>query len=99
MKFESIVGLFVTNDEMYSEYRRRMTPLLESYDGGFRYDFCVAKVLINESGDPINRVFAIYFGDRERMDRFFADPDYLRVKEKYFSPSVESVTIISAYEN
>jgi len=98
MKYENIVGLFVTDDEMYSGYRQQMTPLLESYGGGFRYDFRVAQTLINESGDPINRVFAIYFGDKKQMDCFFADPDYLRMKETFFIPSVQSVTIISEYE-
>ena len=33
-----------------------------------------------------------------KKNNFFSDPDYLLVKEKYFSPSVGSATIISSYE-
>jgi uncharacterized protein (DUF1330 family) len=68
-----VMGLQVKNDDLYTKYREAMAPFLKLYGGGFRYDFKIAEVLKNEEGRPINRVFAIYFGDKEKMDQFFAD--------------------------
>ena len=39
MKHETIVGLLVTDDELYATYREKMTPTLESYGGVCRYNF------------------------------------------------------------
>jgi len=97
MSYEILVSLQVNNDEVYAQYREAMQPLLERAEGGIRYDFKVAEVLKNEEKRPINRVFAIYFGDREKMGAFFSDPNYLAIKRKYFEASVEAFTIISEY--
>ena len=59
-----VVGLQVTDDDVYTQYREAMKPLLEQAEGGFRYDFKVSEVLKSEEGLPVNRVFAIYFGQR-----------------------------------
>ena len=61
MPYEIIVGLNVTDDELYQKYREEMTPILKNYGGGFRYDFLIEKVLKTDSESKINRVFAIYF--------------------------------------
>ncbi len=98
MAHEMIVGLEVTDRKKYQEYRAAMTPILETYEGGFRYDFWVDEVLKNESGKKINRVFAIYCRDKTSMDAFFAHPDYLVAKKKFFESSVGDVTIISQYD-
>lgn len=97
MSYEMIVGLQVKDDKVYSEYRKAMTPLLESYGGGFRYDFKVSEVLKNEEERPINRVFAIYFGSKENSESFFTNEEYLSIKSKFFEASVEATTIISEY--
>jgi uncharacterized protein (DUF1330 family) len=70
---EMLVGLYVTNDSDYSKYREGMTPILQSMAGGFGYDFKIAEVLKNESGNKINRVFTIYFPNEEKMNSFFSD--------------------------
>ena len=57
MSFEMIVGLFVTDQEKYAQYRAEMTPLLEAAGGGFRYDFEVSRTLKAEAGGEINRLF------------------------------------------
>ncbi len=98
MSYEMMVGLQVANDDVYTEYRNAMKPLLEKAEGGFRYDFKVSDVLKNEEGRPINRVFAIYFGDKEKSDNFFSAPEYLEIKNQFFEASVEATTIISEYE-
>ena len=98
MAHENIVGLQVTNGELYDTYRRKMTPILESYGGGFRYDFHVSEVLKNESGDPMNRVFAIFFESKNQMKAFFEDPDYVAIREEFFVPAVECVNVISEYD-
>lgn len=97
MTYEMLVGLQVKDDTNYTNYRQAMTPILESFGGGFRYDFKIAETLKNESGNPINRVFAIYFKDKNSMESFFKDPNYLKVKSEFFEISVVSTTIISQY--
>jgi uncharacterized protein (DUF1330 family) len=98
MTYELMVGLHVTDDSLYHEYRAAMAPLLAAHGGGFRYDFTIAAVLKSASEHPINRVFAIYFGGKEHMDRFFAHPDYLAIKAKFFARSVAGTTIFGGYE-
>ncbi len=98
MVHEMIVGLTVSDDAVYARYRAAMAPLLAEHGGGFRFDFTVAQVLRSEADHPINRVFAIYFADRARMDAFFAHPDYLAMKARFFAPSVQGTTIIAAYD-
>lgn len=98
MSYEMIVGLHVTDEGIYADYREAMRPLLEKVNGGFRYDFRVSEVLKNESGQPINRVFAIYFDSKDKMDAFFGDTEYLEIKKVYFESSVSATTIISEYE-
>lgn len=98
MAYEMLVGLNVLDDQMYQEYRKAMKPILASYGGGFGYDFKVSEVLLPESGHDINRVFTIYFRDRDAMDGFFSTPEYLKAKAQYFEESVGSTTIIARYE-
>jgi hypothetical protein len=40
----------------------------------------------------------LYFQDSQAMNEFFANPEYLKVKQQYFQQSVGSSTIISSYE-
>lgn len=98
MAHELVVGLTVTDDATYAQYRAAMAPLLAAHGGGFSYDFTIAKALKSASTHPINRVFAIYFEDRARKDAFFANPDYLAIKARYFERSVAGTTIIGAYD-
>lgn len=98
ISYETVVALNVIDDALYTEYRKAMTPILKKFEGGFRYDFKVQETLINESGNPINRVFLIFFKNQERKDSFFSDPEYLKVREKYFNPSVGSTTVLSEYD-
>lgn len=98
MTYEMVVGLTVTDDDAYTQYRAAMAPLLAAHGGGFRYDFTVQKVLQSASAHPINRVFAIYFGSRERMDAFFANPEYQAIKTRWFAGAVAGTTILGGYE-
>jgi len=45
MPYERIVGLEVTDQDGYTQYRTEMAPLLDAAGGEFRYDFGVARVL------------------------------------------------------
>jgi len=98
MSYELIVGLQITDEKSYSDYRAAMRPLLQKVGGGLRYDFEVSKVLKNDEGRPINRLFAIYFESKVKMEEFFNDSEYLAIKRKFFESSVAATTIISAYE-
>ena len=98
MTYELVVGLTVTDDALYTQYREAMAPLLEAHGGGFRYDFTVQKVLKSASEHPINRVFAIYFASRPAMDAFFGHPEYQAIKAQYFARAVGGTTILGGYE-
>lgn len=98
MTYERIMGLQVTDDKAYSEYRKGMLPILESYGGCFGYDFVVSEVLKSKGNDPINRVFTIDFPSEDAMKSFFSDPSYLDVKKEFFERSVGAVTVISLHE-
>ena len=97
MGVERLVGVQVTDNEAYDLYRKEMYPILQSYGGDFGYDFRISEVLKADNDYPINRVFTIRFKDEETLEKFFSDPAYLKVKEEYFTPSVESVTQIAKY--
>jgi len=98
MSHEILVGLDIINDDEYKNYREAMTPLLITYGGGFAYDFKVSEVLKSETNEKINRIFTIHFPNTKKMEAFFSNTEYLLIKEKYFSNSVASTTIISSYE-
>jgi uncharacterized protein (DUF1330 family) len=95
---EILVALNVIDDQKYQEYRKSMMPILKDHGGGFNYDFRVSDVLISQTEHDINRVFTIYFPDKERSEQFFSNPDYLEVRKTYFDKSVKSSVIISEYE-
>jgi len=95
--FERIMGLDVIDHNLYQQYRQHMTPILATYGGRFGYDFSVSEVLLSKTNNNINRVFTIEFPDRETMDRFFADQEYLKIKAKYLDPSIASKTVIAMH--
>lgn len=96
--YEMLVGLEITNDEIYEEYRDHMKPILIKYKGGFRVDFKLDRILLNDSeNQKLNRLFIIYFESKTYMEDFFANSDYLKVKKKFFDDSVGEIEIISEY--
>lgn len=97
MAYERLLGIFVTDEAAYQKYRDGMLPILSSYGGNFGYDLRVSEVLKAENDARINRVFTIYFPDKETSDNFFADERYVAVRTQYFEPSVSDVTIIATY--
>jgi uncharacterized protein (DUF1330 family) len=70
MAIETLVGLYVTDDDLYQKYREGMLPILQTYGGGFGYDFKVSEVLKSEVEEPINRVFTIFFENEDAMNTF-----------------------------
>lgn len=95
--FEMLVGLEVSDNEVYAQYRAAMKPILTRYGGSFGYDFVVSDVLLSEVDVPINRVFTIRFPTQSTADEFFSNQDYQGVKSQYFVKSVSNMTIISSY--
>ena len=96
-RFELLIGLHVTDDQMYNQYRAGMTPILESYKGTFRYDFRVSEMLKGQASDPFNRVFLISFPDESARDHFFADEEYKSVRAAFFDHAVKSFATIASY--
>lgn len=98
MPYEMLVGLEVTDDDRYQQYRDAMGPILAEHGGGFRYDFSVAEVLRSASDHAINRVFTIHFADRAAKERFFAHPAYVQAKAAFFESSTGGLTVIAEYD-
>ena len=98
MVYEMLVGLHVTDDEIYQAYRERMTPILLECGGGFGYDFKISEVLKSQTDKEINRVFTIYFPDKEAMQQFFSAESYKAIKAQFFESSVASTTLIAEYK-
>jgi len=96
--FEYLVGLQVTDEASYREYRKAMLPILTGHGGGFGYDFMVSDVLINPTENPINRVFTIHFPDEATSKAFFGNADYLKAKAQHFNHAVACTTIIAQYK-
>jgi uncharacterized protein (DUF1330 family) len=97
MSYELVVGLQVDDAETYRRYRAEMKPLLDSAGGAFRYDFEIARTLVNGSQHEINRVFVLAFPNAETKARFFADPSYRAIRSRLYEGSVGGTTIIAEY--
>jgi uncharacterized protein (DUF1330 family) len=69
-----------------------------SRGGAFRYDFRIAQTLRSETPAAINRVSLLAFPSHEAKTAFFADPNYLAVRERHFKPSVRAATVIAEFE-
>jgi len=93
------MGIYVTNEEEYANYRKGMMPILHTYGGSFGYDFKVSEVLKSKEDGPINRVFTIEFPNQETMEKFFSDPNYLVVKKAHLDCSISSRTVIAMFES
>jgi uncharacterized protein (DUF1330 family) len=98
MSYERLVGLDIADEGAYSSYREGMLPILQRYGGSFRYDFRIEETLRSETTAAINRVFLLAFPSLEAKAAFFADPDYLAVRERHFKPSVRAATVIAEFE-
>ena len=98
MAYERCVGLQVVDEALYGQYRQAMLPILTRFGGRFRYDFKIHETLKSETAAPINRVFVIAFESKADNDAFFKDPDYLKVRETFYKPSVAQATTLAAYE-
>lgn len=97
MAFEIHVGVRVDDEAKYQAYRDGMYPILQKYQGDFVFDFSVDKLLKSPLEEEVNRVFIIRFEDQAQKDSFFADPDYVAVKDEYFAPSVGYSAILRSY--
>lgn len=97
MGIELLVGLELSDTELYAEYRRNMTPLVLQHQGDFGYDFVVQQTL-KPAGTAINRVFTIHFASEQLMESFFNHPEYLQIKARFFEKSVATTHILARYE-
>ncbi len=98
MMHEMVVALEVSDPAVYAQYRAAMRPLLEAAGGGFRYDFEIARTLKSAAPHAVTRLFTIHFRDRAAREAFFADPEYRRIKARFFEASVRGTTIVAEYE-
>lgn len=97
MSFENVVAMHVTDHAEYERYRAAMRPLLETYGGGFRFDFEVTETFLGPD-HPVTRLFGIYIRDRAAREAFFADPAYLEIRRRHFDGAVDGFTVLAEYE-
>ena len=95
---EILIGLRITDEATYAQYRANMTPLLSARGGRFGVDVRVAEVLKNPGTEPFNRLFTIRFPSLQAHDAFFSDPEYLSVRQRFFEPSVAHTASFGRYE-
>jgi uncharacterized protein (DUF1330 family) len=93
-----LVGMHITDPDLYAEYRRQMTPLLEQHGGSFGVDVWVQEVLRSSAEEPFNRLFTIQFPDEEKLEAFFAHPEYKAIRDRYFEPAVASFAELGRFE-
>ncbi len=98
MAFEMTVGLFVSDPEMYSQYRAEIAPLVEAAGARFRFDFEIARTLKSDANHEINRVFVLQFPDGAGKEEFFANPRYIEIRARLFARAVKAGTTISEFE-
>ena len=98
MSYGRVMGLNIIDEETYARYREEMKPILKSFSGSFGYDFKIAEVIKSKTKNKINRVFTIEFPSEDVMNKFFNDPAYIDVKNRYFDASVDAKTVIATYE-
>lgn len=104
MAFERLVALHIKDENMYSAYRSGMAPVLKKHGGYFTTDFKINSVVQENLGesvhlDPdINRVFSIRFPDKPAMEKFFADPEYKKIRDRYFTASVVNSYVLALFE-
>lgn len=98
MAYEMLVALKVDDPAVYTQYREAIRPLLEAAGASFRYDFEVARTLVNGSPHAVNRVFVLRFPDQASKERFFADPHYRAIRASLFDQAVSGTTHIAEFE-
>ena len=85
-RYVELYVLEVIDEAGYAKYRAEMSPLLHAAGARFEFDATMTTLLAPQPG--LNRVFSIAFPNRAARDGFFRDPDYLKVRNQYFEPSV-----------
>jgi len=98
MAVERLIGVQVTDDSEYEEYRRQLSPLLRAAGGQFVVDVRVSDVLTAPEGARFNRMFVLRFPSAEAMQTLFEGDEYRVVREAHFEPSVSETTMLATYQ-
>ncbi len=96
-RFTQLFGVQVDDQQKYSEYRARMTPLLHAHGGAFGLDLDVARVLRAPNDAVMNRVFTIVFPSRQASSAFFANESYRAIRAEWFEPAVSRVLTLAEW--
>lgn len=98
MAVEILVGVQVTDEVRYEEYRHYMVPILLRFGGRFMIDVKLKSVLKPVAARSINRMFSIRFPSEHALAGFFSDPEYVAVKERVFAASTGQVSTLGHYQ-
>lgn len=95
---DTLMGMNVVDDALYTRYREEMTPLLEAVGGSFGVDVRVSEVLRSPANRQFNRLFTIRFPSRDIREAFFRDPRYLEIRRRLFEPAVAYYDQLAVYD-
>lgn len=98
MAVERLIGVQVSSEHGYEEYRRQISPLLAAAGGRFTVDVRVSEVLTAPDDARFNRLFVLRFPNDEAMRNFFESEAYRAVRDAHFVSSVSSTTSLATYQ-
>ena len=93
-----VLGLSVTNQEMYQEYREKLDPVLKEVGAKVILDVEVGNVRINPTETNFNRLIFIKFNNAESMKLLNEHPTYLSLKNSLFVPSVKQTVPLAKFD-
>lgn len=96
-RIDTFVGLHVTDDASYREYRDGVKPLLEAH-GGTLHDDCRIEESRRAVEHPMNRLFIISFPDANAKRAFFENESFRQMHARYFDPERQGITTVAHYE-
>ncbi len=97
MSYQVVIGLRVLDHRKFAQYCTALEPVLASHGGEFCYNFNVPEMLASKSCKNINQMFTLNFSSKEKMECFFADRNYLKIRGRHILKTIGSEQIIFGY--
>ncbi|MEO0603384.1 MAG: DUF1330 domain-containing protein [Myxococcota bacterium] len=88
MTHRVLVHLTITDAEGYAAYRAGMEPILAEHGGRFVLDVEGGTRIHHDAPFAPGRTLLIEFPDAGRAEAFYANPAYVDVRDRWFTPSV-----------
>lgn len=96
---ETLVALNVQDEQLFSKYCERVTPLLKEYEGSLTYNRVVEENRNDDSDDEIiNHILILQFGSEELKNAFHNNNNYRKAKKELFDKAVKSMFTLSSHQ-